>query len=329
MRRREFIALIGGAAAATWPLAAQAEPRERMLRIGVLMNTAADDPEGQARLVALAQGLQAAGWVEGRNIRLHAAWGSGLGQIRKRAAELLSLVPDIIVAAGGPATAALQELNRTTPIVFAGAIDPVGAGLVASLARPSGNTTGFSGLEYGFSGKWLELLKEIRPGIMRVAVIRDPGVTAGPAQFGAIQAVASSLGVEPSPLDSRDVAEIKRAVSQFAAQPNGGLIVVTGNQALRHRSSIVGLAAQHRLAAVYANRFFVESGGLISYGYNTRDGFRGAAGYVDRILKGEKPADLPVQAPTKYELVVNLKTAKTLGLDVPATVLARADEVIE
>jgi putative tryptophan/tyrosine transport system substrate-binding protein len=330
MRRREFITLLGGAVVA-WPPAARAQqPADQMRRIGVLINLAADDPEGHARITAFAQGLQEAGWTTGRNVRIDYRWGgAGADAMAKYAAELVALAPDVILAAASVSVAALLQITRTIPIVFVQVIDPVSAGYVASLARPGGNATGFTIIEYGFSGKWLELLREIAPRITRAAVIRDPTVAAQIGQMGAIQSVAPSLGVELLPVEARDASEIERAVTAFARSGNGGLIVLSGNRSLANRELIITLAARERLPAVYADRVFVTGGGLISYDTNRTEQYRRAAGYVDRILKGEKPADLPVQAPTKYELVINLKTAKALGLEVPSTVLARADEVIE
>ena len=270
------------------------------------------------------------GWTDGRNVRIDIRWGAGdADRIRKYAAELVALAPDVILATGSAAVGPLLQATRTVPIVFVHVADPVGAGFVESLARPGGNATGFTTFEYGMSGKWLELLKEIAPGVTRAAVLRDPAIAAGIGQFGAIQSVAPSLGVEVSPVDVRDAGEIERAVAAFARAPNGGLIVTASALAIVHRDLIITLAARHKLPAVYFARYFVTGGGLISYGPDLVDQYRRAAGYVDRILKGEKPADLPVQAPTKYELVINLKTAKALGLDVPPTLLARADEVIE
>ncbi len=327
MKRRSFITLLGGAAAA-WPLVARAQQAERMRRIGVLMNTAADDPEGQARLGAFVQRLQEFGWTDGRNVRIDTRWGTDAGSTRRYAGELVALAPDVILASASAALGALQT-TRTVPIVFVSIIDPVGAGLVESLARPGGNITGFSLFEYGLSGKWLELLKEIAPGVMRVAVLRDTAVGSGVGQYAIIQAVAPSLGVELRPIDMRDADEIERAVVAFARLPNSGLIIAGAPSLVVHRNLIITLAARHQLPAVYPFPYFARSGGLISYGADSIDPYRRAAGYVDRILKGEKPADLPVQAPTKYELVVNLKTAKALGLEVPPTLLARADEVIE
>ena len=329
LQRREFITLLGGAAA-LWPLAARAQQGERMRHVGVLMNTAADDPEGQARLTGFLQAMQELGWTDGRNVRIDTRWGAGdADRFRRYAVELVALAPDVILAAGNPVTGALQQATRTVPIVFALAADPVGSGFVASLARPGGNTTGFASTEFGISGKWLELLKEIAPRVTRVAVLRDPTNALGIGQFAAIQSVAPSFGVELSPIDVRNAREIDRDITAFALSSSGALIVPAGPLAGLHRELIIKLAAQHRLIAVYPTRFFATGGGLISYGPNTIDPFRGAAGYVDRILKGEKPADLPVQAPTKIELVINLKTARALGLEVPPTLLARADEVIE
>ncbi len=359
MKRREFITLLGGAAA-VWPLAARAQQPERVRRIGVLMYWAADDAEGQARLAAFTQALKQLGWSDGRNLRIDTRWATA-DDIHRHAAELAALAPDVLVAATGTATvAALLQATRTAalaseasgqrgdskvrapdtrlepgssaravPIVFMSVIDPVGAGFVASLAQPGGNATGFTIYEYSMSGKWLELLKEIAPHVSRVAVLRDPAVASGIGQFGAVQIVAPSLGVQVSPVDVRDAGEIERAVTAFARGSNGGLIVTAGALTISHRQPIIALAARHKLPAVYPARFHVTAGGLISYGPDLIDQFRRAAGYVDRILKGEKPADLPVQAPTKYELVVNLKTAKALGIDIPTTLLARADEVIE
>jgi putative ABC transport system substrate-binding protein len=330
MRRRKFIALVG-AAAATWPLAVRAQQPNRMRLIGVLMGSAADDPELQTRIAAFAQGLAQLGWADGRNVRIDTRWATtNADDIRRQAAELAALAPDVILAATGTATVApLLQATRTVPIVFVVVIDPVGAGFVASLARPGGNATGFLMFEYGLSAKWLELLKQIAPGVTRVAVLRDPAIASGIGQFGAIQSAAPSLGLEASPVNVRDVGEIERDIAAFARSSNGGVIVTASALATRHRDLIVRLAARHRLPAIYASRYFVTDGGLISYGPDLLDQYRRAAGYVDRILKGEKPADLPVQAPTKYEFVINLKTAKALGLEVPPNLLARADEVIE
>jgi putative ABC transport system substrate-binding protein len=330
MRRREFISFLSGAAA-SWPFAARAQQPERMPRIGVLMAAAADDPEYQARISAFLQGLQQLGWADGRNVRIETRWATtNADDIRRHAAELAALAPDVILAGTGTVTVApLLQATRTVPIVFALVIDPVGAGFVDSLARPGGNATGFISFEYSLAGKWLELLKEIAPRVTRAAVLRDAAVSPGIGQFGAIQSVAPSFGVELSPFNVRDAAEIERAVAAFARSPNGCLIVTAGPSASRHRDLIIALAARHRLPAVYNERPFIAAGGLISYGPDYIDQYRRAAGYVDRILKGEKPADLPVQTPTKYELVINLKTAKVLGLSVPPTLIARADEVIE
>jgi putative ABC transport system substrate-binding protein len=329
MKRREFISLIGGAAAA-WPLEASAQQPERVRRIGMLIGQAADDADGKARLAAFVQGLQQLGWTDGRNVRIDTRWGGGdADRMRRYAAELVALAPDVILAGGTAAVGILLQATRTVPIVFASVADPVGAGYVDSVARPGGNATGFLLFEYGTSGKWLELLKEIAPGVTRVAVIRDAAIAAGIGQLAAIQSVAPSFGVELTPLNVRDAAEIERAVTVFAKSSKGGLILTGSSLALVHRDLIITLAARHKLPAVYNSRLYVASGGLISYGPEFTDQYRQAAGYVDRILKGEKPGDLPVQAPTKYELLINLKTAKALGLDVPPTLLARADEVIE
>jgi putative tryptophan/tyrosine transport system substrate-binding protein len=321
--RRQFIALLGGAAA--WPLAARGQPG-RLRRIGVLMYWTADDAEGQARLAAFTQALKQLGWSD---LRIDTRWATA-DDIRRHAVELVALAPDVLVAATGTATVAqLLQTTRTVPIVFVTVIDPVGAGFVANLARPGGNATGFTIYEYSMSGKWLELLKEIAPRVTRAAVLRESAVAAGPAQFSVIQAAAPSLGMEVRPVDMRDAGEIERALTAFAQGSNGGLIVTGGPGALFHRTLIVALAARHRLPAVYFGRNYVTDGGLIAYGPDLIDQSRRAAGYVDRILKGEKPGDLPVQAPTRYQLVINLKTAKALGLTVPDSLLARADEVIE
>jgi putative tryptophan/tyrosine transport system substrate-binding protein len=328
IERRKFLATLGGAAG--WPLAARAQQGERMRRIGVLMNTAADDPEGQARIAAFHQGLQEWGWTLGRNARIDVRWGAvDVERSRLHAAEVVGLAPDVILASASAAMGALQQTTHTVPIVFVSIIDPVGAGFVESLARPGGNATGFALFEYSLSGKWLELLKEIAPRVTRAAVLRDPAVGSGAGQYAIIQAVAQSLGVELRPMDVRNPGEIERAIVAFAQVPNGGLIQVGAPSAGFHRNLIITLAARHQLPAVYPIPYFARSGGLMSYGPDIVDQYRRAASYVDRILKGEKPADLPVQAPTKYELVINLKTAKALGLTVPETLLARADEVIE
>ena len=327
MRRREFIGLVGGAA--TWPLAARAQQGERTRRVGVLLAAAADDPEYQARLAAFTETLAQLGWHDGLNLRIDSRWATA-DDIRRHATELAAWAPDVLVAGTGSVTVApLLAATRSVPIVFVVVIDPVGAGFVASPARPGGNATGFTMFDYGQSGKWLELLKEIAPRVTRAAVLRDPSVVSGIGQFAAVQAVAPSLGVELSPVDVRDADEIDRSVTAFARSSNNGLIVTASALATRHRSLIIMLAARHRLPAIYASRYFVSAGGLISYGPDLVDQYRHAAGYVDRILKGEKPSDLPVQAPTKYELVINLKCANTLGITVPPSLLNRADEVIE
>jgi putative tryptophan/tyrosine transport system substrate-binding protein len=328
MRRREFMSLVGGAA--SWPLAAGAQQPEQVRRIGVLMNVAASDPEGQAGVDAFQQVLQQGGWSDGRNLRIDIRWGENdVDRDRKYAAELVALAPGVILANGTLSVAALQHVTRTLPIVFVGVADPVGAGFVDTLARPGGNVTGFMIFEYSLSGKWLELLKQIAPQLTQAAVLRDPANPAGIAQFGAIQTAAQSLGVEVKPVSVRDAGEIERAVAAFARPANGGLIVTPSASVSAHHDLIISLAARQKLPAVYPFRSMVTSGGLISYGPDLVDQFRRAAGYVDRILKGEKPADLPVQAPTKYELAINLKTARALGLTVPPALLARADEVIE
>jgi ABC-type uncharacterized transport system substrate-binding protein len=327
MRRRDFITAVA-ASTLTWPLAAGAQ-REKMRRVGVLMTLAADDPEGLARVTAFAQGLQELGWRDGRDLRIDYRWAAtDAASAHRHAQELLTLAPDVIIAVATPSVVALQQATRTVPIVFVGVTDPVGAGLVESLAHPGGNTTGFSIFEYSISGKWLELLREIAPRVRRAVVIRDPLLTSGTAQFGAIQSMAHSLGAELIPVGAR-ADEIERGLSTFAREPNGGVIVTASPLAAVHRNLIITLAARHQLPAVYPFPYFATSGGLICYGPDQVDPFRRAASYVDRILKGEKPADLPVQHPTKYELVINLKTAKSLGLDVASSLLARADEVIE
>jgi putative ABC transport system substrate-binding protein len=328
MRRREFITLVGGTLA--WPLVARAQQPDRIRRIGVLINRAADNPEGQTLLAVFLKGLQEAGWAVGRNARIDIRWGANdVERERRYAAELVTLVPDIILAGGTVSVAAVQQASRSVPTVFAAVGDPVGAGFVDSLARPGGNVTGFMVFEYSLSGKWLELLKEVVPGVKRAAVLRDAASPSGTGEFGAIQAMAPSLGVEVNAINVRDAGEIERAVATFARSPNAGLVVTPTATVTVHHDLIIMLAAQHKLPAVYGNREIVRSGGLISYGPDLIDQYRRAAGYVDRILRGEKPADLPVQAPTRYELVVNLKTAKALGIEVPPALLARADEVIE
>jgi putative ABC transport system substrate-binding protein len=330
MRRRDFFTFVG-ATAVMWPIAARAQQSDQVRRIGVLMASTADDPEHQNRFVVFQQALQQLGWSEGRNLRIDTRWATTKqDDIRRHASELAALAPDVILAGTGTATVApLLQATRTVPIVFALVIDPVGAGFVDSLARPGGNVTGFTVFEYGMSGKWLELLKQMAPTVTRAAVLRDPTIASGIGQFAAVQAVAPSLGVDLSSVDVRDAGEIERAVTAFTRSPNGGLIVTASALATHHRDLIIALAARLRLPAVYPYRRFVDDGGLISYGPDFVDQYRQAAGYVDRVLKGEKPAEMPVQAPTKYEIVINLKTTKSLGLNVPSAVLARADEVIE
>jgi putative tryptophan/tyrosine transport system substrate-binding protein len=329
MKRREFISLLGSAVVA-WPLAARAQQGERIRRIGVLIGLAANDPEGLARIATLRQALQQLGWTDGGNLRMDTRWGGGnTDDLRKFAAELVALAPDAIFVAAGGSLGPLLQTTRTVPIVFTNVFDPVGAGFIDSLARPGGNATGFMNFEFGISGKWLELLKEVAPGVTRAAVLRDPALATGMAQFGAIQAVAPSLGIEAIPINVRDAPEIERAIAAFSRTANGGLIVTAAALTTIHRELIITLAARHKLPGVYPYRPFIVAGGLMSYTADLPDQDRRAAGYVDRILKGEKPADLPVQAPTKYQLLINLKTAKALGLDVPVTLLARADEVIE
>jgi putative ABC transport system substrate-binding protein len=328
MIRREFITLLGGAAA--WPFAATAQQGKRMQRVGVLMPYTANDPQVQARNAAFLRGLQQLGWTVGNNVQIDYRWSAGNeDDTRKYAAELVALGPDVIFASGSAAVGPLQRATRTVPIVFALVPDPVGAGFVESLARPGGNITGFTQFEYGIGAKWLELLKQIAPSVTRAAVVRDPAITAGIGLWGAIQSVSPSFGVELRPVDVRDTDEIERALAAFARSPNGGLIVTGSALAVVHRDLIIALAARHRLPAIYYDRYFAAAGGLISYGSDNVEQYRLAAGYVDRVLKGEKPSNMPVQAATKYELVINLKTAKALGLEVPPTLLARADEVIE
>ena len=329
MRRREFIGVLASEAAA-WPLTARAQQPERIRRIGVLMAQAENDPEGQARIAAFQQGLQQLGWTQGRNVRIEYRWSAGNeADTRKNAGELVALAPDVILASGTSTVGPLLQASRTVPIVFVVVADPVGAGFVDSLARPGGNATGFTSAEYGMSAKWLELLKQISPGVTRTAVLRDRASTAGIGQFAVIQSMAPSVGVEVNPINLHDASEIERTITAFARSANGGMIVTTSASAAFHRDLITTLAARHKLPAVYFARFFVTGGGLMSYGPNYPDQYRRGAGYVDRILKGEKPADLPVQAPTKFELAINLKTANALGLTVPSLLLARADEVIE
>jgi putative ABC transport system substrate-binding protein len=328
VKRRAFISLLGGAAA--WPVAARAQQGERVRRIGVLMPLAADDPAAQARNAAFLQGLQQLGWTVGQNVQIEYRWSGGNDELtRKYAAELAALAPEVILASGSASVGPLLQATRTVPIVFAIVPDPVGAGFVDSLARPGGNATGFTSFDYGIGAKWVELLKEIAPRVTRAAVLRDPAIAGGIGQWAAIQTAGPSLALEVSPVNMRDAGEIERALTAFARSPNGGLIVTGSPLAFVHRDVIVSLAARHKLPAVYMERSLVTAGGLISYGPDFLDGYRRAAGYVDRILKGEKPGDLPVQQPTKYELVINLKTAKALGIEMPASVLARADEVVE
>jgi putative ABC transport system substrate-binding protein len=327
--RRQFISALGGSVFA-WPLSAHAQQGEGMRRIGVLSSLAADDPRSQAEYEAFLQGLQQSGWTDGHNVHIEVRWGAGnAAETRKYAADLVALAPDVILAPGSPSAGSLLQATRTVPIVFTLVVDPVGAGFVDSLSRPGGNATGFMMFEYSLSGKWVELLKEIAPGVTRAAVLRDAAIAAGAGQFAVIQAVAPAVGVEVSAVNVLDAAEIERAVAAFARSPNGGLILTASALSAVHRDLIITLAARYKLPAVYYERSHVAAGGLISYGPNFLDEYRRAAGYVDRILKGEKPADLPVQAPTKYELVVNLKTAKAIGLTVPQSILARADQVIE
>jgi ABC-type uncharacterized transport system substrate-binding protein len=329
MRRREFIWLLGGAAAA-WPLPLCAQQPRRVRRIGLLINLAADDPESQARRAAFQQELQHLGWTDGVNMRIIARWGAGdADRIRESAAQLVAFAPDVILATSSPALAALQQVTRTVPIVFASVVDPVGGGFVANLARPGGNITGFTLFEYGLSGKWPELLKQIAPGVTRAAVLRDATLKTAVGQFAAIEAVAPSLGLELSPFAVRDAGEIERAVTAFARGSNGGLIVTGSPLTAVQRDLIVTLAARYHLPAVYPFRYFASRGGLISYGPDSIAPYRRAASYVDRILKGEKPGELPVKAPSKYELVINLQPATALNLEVPTALLARADEMIE
>ena len=328
MQRRDFLGVLGGAIAS--PLVARAQQPEQMRRIGVLMTLAKGDPAEQSRYATFLQGLQQLGWTESRNVRIDTRWSAGNAtDIRKYAAELVALAPDVIVTAGAAGLEAMLQATRTVPIVFAIVPDPVGAGFVDSLSRPGGNATGFLMFEYSLCGKWLELLKQIAPNVTRAAVLRDPGITAGIGQFAVIQSVAPSVGVDVSPVNISNAAEIERSIAAFARTADGGLILTASALSAVHRNLIIALAARYKLPAVYQERTYAAGGGLVSYGPIFLDQYRRAASYVDRILKGEKPADLPVQAPTKYELVINLKTAKALGLTIPPTVLARADEVIE
>lgn len=328
MKRREFIGLVGGAVAI--PVIAAAQQRGRVRRIGALMTTTAIDPEGQGRIATFRQGLQALGWIEGENVLVEPRWAASDAALDRRyASELVAMEPDVILATGSSTVAALQSTTSTVPIVFAHAIEPVGAGFVDSLARPGGNITGFLLFEYGISAKWLELLKQIAPSVTRVGVVRDPAMAAGTGQFGAIQAVAASFGVDLTPINVTDANQIERTITQFARQPYGGVIVTASPLAFRHRELLVSLAAQHKLCAVYNLRAYVTAGGLISYGSDIKDLYRRAAGYVDCILRGEKPADLPVQAPIKFEIAINMKAAKALGISLPTSLLALADDVIE
>jgi putative tryptophan/tyrosine transport system substrate-binding protein len=331
MRRREFITLVGGAAATVaWLPLARAQQGERMRRIGVLFGLPADDPQGKAIIAVFLQALQQLGWTDGRNLQIEYRWGAGDAEaLRKHAAELVTLTPDVMLATGGTSMGPLLQATRSVPIVFANVPDPVGSGFVESLSRPGGNATGFVQFEYNLSGKWLELLKQIAPDVTGAAILWDPTIIAGIGQFAVIQSVAPSLGVEVRAINVRDAAEIERAVAAFASSSNRGMIVTASALAIAHRDLIVTLAARHKLPTIYPHRVFVTGGGLISYGPDFLDQYRRAAGYVDRILKGEKPSDLPVQTPSKYELLINLKTAKALGFTVPPTLLARADEVIE
>jgi putative tryptophan/tyrosine transport system substrate-binding protein len=328
MRRREFITLVGGVAAST--LAARAQQPERIRKIGVLMNLSSEDPEGQARVKAYAQALQKLGWIDGGNMRTEIRWAADdADRYRRYSEELVALAPDVILAGNSPSVVALQRLTHSVPIVFVNVTDPVGAGFVTSMARPGGNTTGFTAFEYSLSGKWLELLKEIAPNLTRVVVLRDPSIASGIGQFAAIQTMASSSGVELSAIDPTDTSRIERAFAAFAHQPNGGVIVTASTSAIVHRELIISLLMRYRLPNIHPFQYYSANGALASYGPDSIENYTRAAGYVDRILKGAMPADLPVQAPTKYRLVINLKTAKALGLTVPASLLARADELIE
>jgi putative ABC transport system substrate-binding protein len=330
VNRREFIRLLSGTVAAGWPLAARAQQRERMRRIGVLMPYAVNDPQSQARNAAFLQGLQQLGWTVGHNVEIEYRWSEGnIDDTRKHAAELVALAPDVIFVPGSAAVAPLRQATRTVPIVFGLVADPVGSGFVDSLARPGGNVTGFSLFDYSIGAKWLELLKEIAPNVTRAAVLRDPAIVAGIGHWGAIQSSSPSVAIEVSPVNVDDAEEIERSIAAFARSPNGGLILTGSAFAILRRDLIIALAARHKLPAIYYDRYFVAAGGLMSYGPDNVGQFRRAASYIDRILKGEKPSELPVQQPTKYDLVINLKTARALGLELPPTLLARADEVIE
>jgi len=327
MRRRQFITLACGAA--VWPLAALAQP-DRLRRIGVLMNTAEDDPQSKARASAFVRGLQERGWTLGGNVQIEYRWGAGSAKLYYQyASELAATAPDVVLASGGTAVGALQQITRTIPIVFVGTTDPVNRGLVASMARPGGNTTGFVEFEFSLSGKWLELLKQIMPNVSRVVVVRNPSLTSGVGQMAAVQTAAASFGIETTPVDSRDIKELKRMITAFARPPRGGMIVTLSGTAIDNRQAIIEVAAQNRLPTIYPDRIFVADGGLIAYGPDPVHHFQAAASYVDRILKGEKAGELPVQAPTKYDLAINLKTAVALGLTIPQELLARANEVIE
>jgi putative ABC transport system substrate-binding protein len=329
MRRRDFVALLAGAGMQL-PGALVAQESPKMRRIGVLMNAAPDNLDSQTSIAAFLKVLQQSGWIDGRNVRIDTLWGEGNADtIRKHAEKLIALAPDVIFATGNVAMVPLLQATQTVPIVFVGVADPVGAGMVDSMARPGGNVTGFIQFEYSLSAKWLELLKEVAPSVTRAAVLRDPAIAAGIGQFAVIQSVAPSLGVDVSPINVRDASEIERAIATFARVPHGGMIVTASALTVFHRELIITLAARHKLPAIYYRRYFADIGGFISYGFDYVDHYRRAAGYVDRILKGEKPADLPVQAPTRYELVINLRTAKALGLDVPTNLIARADAMIE
>jgi putative ABC transport system substrate-binding protein len=328
MKRRDFIAFLGGAAAA-WPLAVRAQGPERVRLICMLNALGSDDPEAQARIAVFEQTLQQLGWVVGRNLKIEIRQiGGDVDRLRSYVAELVALTPDVIFTIGSVAVGPLQQATRTIPIVFVNAPDPVGAGFVQSMAHPGGNITGFSNFEYSMSGKWIELLKQIAPNVTRALVLRDPTSAAGIGQFAAVRSVAQSLGVELTPVNVRDTDDIERNVAAFARSGNGGMIVTSGGTGAR-RKLIIGLASRHKLPSVYPYRYYAVDGGLVTYGPNTLDPVRRAAGYVDRILKGEKPADMPVQAPTKYELIINLKTASKLGLTIPQSLIATADEVIE
>ena len=328
MRRREVITLLGGAAA--WPVTARAQHGDRVRRVGVLVNVNAGDQDREANVAAFVEALRQLGWVDGRNIKIETSWASGdLAASRRQAEQLVALAPDVIVATGNAVMGPLLQATRTLPIVFCNVLDAVGSGYVESLAQPGGNATGFISFEYDLSGKWLELLKEIAPQVTQAGILRDPAISVGIGQFAVIQSVAHSVGIEVRAINLRDASDIERAVAAFARIPNGGLILTVSALAVVHREVVIALAAKYKLPAVYYRRYFADTGGLVSYGYDVFEQFRGAATYVDRILKGAKPADLPVQVPTKYQLVVNIKTARALGITVPPSVIARADDVIE